>query len=380
MKVTCLQENLAKGLGIVNRAVASRTTLPITQHILLQTDGGRLKLSATNMEIALSCWIGAKVEDEGMITLPARFLTPFIDSLPNDRVELALQPRGRQVKIQCGRNQATIGGMDADDFPPIPTVEGDATVRVEPAALRKALTQVVFAAATDDNRPVLTGVHTKVEGGEMTLAAADGFRLAVHRLTLTEPSAKAFEVIVPARALSELNRLLGDQEGPVEMTLNANRSSVLLRLNNVELVAQLLNQGAFPNYSQLIPQNYGSRAVVTVSEFLRETKISSIFSREGSGIVRLQVQPGDGNGLGVGQLQVSARADEVGDNHGEIDATVEGDGVKIAFNSKYLQDVLQALDGGELTMETTGPSSQGVFKRVADPTFVHVIMPMFVQW
>src|SRR5215207_8734266 len=206
MKVTCLQENLAKGLSVVNRAVAARTTLPITQHVLLATDGGRLKLAATNMEIALSCWIGAKVEEEGTVTLPARFLTPFVDSLPNDKLALTLQPRGRQVKIQCGRNQATIGGMDADDFPPIPTVEGDATVRLDPSALRKALTQVVFAAATDDSRPVLTGVHTKVEGAEMTLAAADGFRLAVHRLPLAEASKAAFEVIIPARAFGELNR------------------------------------------------------------------------------------------------------------------------------------------------------------------------------
>jgi DNA polymerase-3 subunit beta len=378
MKVTCLQENLAKGLSIVNRAVASRTTLPITQHILLSTDGGRLKLSATNMEIALSCWIGAKVEEEGMVTLPARFLTPFIESLPNDKVQMALQPRGRQVKIQCGRNQATIGGMDADDFPPIPTVEGDATIRLEPAALRKALTQVVFAAATDDSRPVLTGVHTKVDGNEITLAAADGFRLAVHRLALAEPSKSAFEVIVPARALSELNRLLSDQEGAVEMTLNANRSSVLFRLNSVEMVAQLLNQGAFPNYSQLIPQSYATRAVVTVSEFLRETRISSIFSREGSGIVRLQVTPGEGPA--VGQLHISARADEVGDNEGEIDASVDGDASKIAFNSKYLQDVLSVLDSGQVALETTSPSSPGVLRPVGSDSYVHVVMPMFVQW
>ena len=379
MKVTCLQENLAKGLGIVNRAVATRTTLPITQHILLQTDGGRLKLSATNMEIALSCWIGAKVEEEGTVTLPARFLTPFVDSLPNDKLAMTLQPRGRQVKIQCGRNQATIGGMDADDFPPIPTVEGDATIRLEPSALRKALSQVVFAAATDDSRPVLTGIHTKVDGNEVTFAAADGFRLAVHRLPLAEPTRTTFEVIVPARALSELNRLLGDQDGPVEMTLNANRSSVLFRLNTVEMVAQLLNQGQFPNYSQLIPQSYATRAVVSVSEFLRETRISSIFSREGSGIVRLQVQPGDGNGLGVGQLQVSARADEVGDNEGEIDATVDGEAAKIAFNSKYLQDVLSVLDSGQVALETASPSSPGVLRPVGSDNYVHVVMPMFVQ-
>jgi DNA polymerase-3 subunit beta len=378
MKVTCLQENLAKGLSIVNRAVATRTTLPITQHILLATDGGRLKLSATNLDIAMSCWIGAKVEDEGTVTLPARFLTPFVESLPNDRLELALAPRGRQVKITCGRNQATIGGMDADDFPPIPTVEGADTIRLEPAALRKALTQVVFAAATDDSRPVLTGVHTKVTENEVTLAAADGFRLAVHTLPLAESSASSFEVVVPARALAELNRLLSDQEGPVEMTLNANRSSVLFRLNAVEMVAQLLNQGSFPNYSQLIPQSYGTRAVVSVSEFLRETRISSIFSREGSGIVRLQVTPGEE--LSPGQLQISARADEVGDNEGEIDASVDGDASKIAFNSKYLQDVLSVLDSGQVALEMTSPSSPGVLRPVGSDNYVHVVMPMFVQW
>ena len=378
MKVTCLQENLAKGLGIVARAVASRTTLPITQHILLSTDGGRLRLSATNMEIALSCWIGAKVEQEGQITLPARFLTPFVDSLPNDKLEMTLQPRGRQVKIACGRNQATIGGMDADDFPPIPTVEGETTIRLEPAALRKALTQVVFAAASDDTRPVLTGIHTKVEGNEVTLAAADGFRLAVHKLTLAEPSKAALEVIIPARAFSELNRLLGDQDGPVELTLNANRTSVLFRLNTVEMVAQLLNQGAFPNYGQLIPNSYGTRAVVSVAEFLRETRISSIFSREGSGIVRLQVVPGEGPA--VGALQISARADEVGDNQGEIDATVDGEPAKIAFNSKYLQDVLAVLDAGQVALETTSPSSPGVIRPLGTDNYVHVVMPMFVQW
>ena len=378
MKVTCLQENLAKGLSVVARAVASRTTLPITQHILLATDGGRLRLSATNMEIALSCWIGAKVEAEGQVTLPARFLTPFVDSLPNDKLELALQPRGRQVKITCGRNQATIGGMDADDFPPIPTVEGDTTVRLEPAALRKALTQVVFAAASDDTRPVLTGVHTKVDGNEVTLAAADGFRLAVHKLTLAEPSKASLEVIIPARALSELNRLLGDQDGPVELTLNANRTSVLFRLNTVEMVAQLLNQGAFPNYGQLIPNSYGTRAVVSVSEFLREARISSIFSREGSGIVRLQVLPGEGPA--VGALQISARAAEVGDNQGEIDATVDGEPAKIAFNSKYLQDVLAVLDSGQVALETTSPSSPGVIRPLGSDNYVHVVMPMFVQW
>lgn len=377
MKVTCLQENLAKGLGMVGRAVPSRTTLPITQHILLASDGGRLKLSATNMDIAITCWIGAKVEQEGAVTLPARFLTPFVDSLPNDRVQLSLLPRGRQVKLECGRNQATIGGMDADDFPVIPIVEGDASIRLEPALLRKALSQVVFAAATTEERPVLTGVHVKVAENEVTLAAADSFRLAVHRVPLAEPSRAAFEVVIPARTLSELNRLLGDQEEPVEMTLNANRTSVLFRLNALELVGQLLNVGTYPDYNRLIPQRYSTRAVVSVAEFLRETRLSSIFSRESSGIVRIHLEPGED--LTPGRLRIAARANEIGDNEGEIDATVEGAADRIAVNSKYLQDVLAVIDSGQVALEMAGATSPGVIRPVGSDTYVHVVMPMFVQ-
>jgi DNA polymerase-3 subunit beta len=376
MKVTCLQENLAKGLSVVSRAVATRSPLQITQNVLITTDNSRLKLAATNMEIALSCWIGAKVEEEGAITVPNRFLTPFVESLPNEKMELVLSPRSRQVKIECGRSHATIGGMDADDFPTIPTVQGDTVLRIDPQALRKALTQVVFAAATDDTRPVLTGVHLLAEGDRLTLAAADGFRLAVHHLTLAEPAPERLEVIVPAKAMAELNRLLGDAEAPVEMTVNATRSSVMFRLPAIEMWAQLL-QGTFPNYSQLIPQSYQTRAVVSVAEFLRGMRIASIFSREGGGIVRLMVTPGEE--LTPGRLTIAAKADESGDNTSEIDASVDGEAAKIAFNSRFLQEVLSVLEG-QVALEVTNPGAPGVLRPVGADNYVHVVMPMFVQW
>jgi DNA polymerase-3 subunit beta len=376
MKVTCLQENLAKGLSVVSRAVANRSTLPITANVLIETDNSRLKLAATNLEIAVSCWIGAKVEEEGSITVPNRFLTPFVDSLPNDRMELALTPRSRQVKIECGRNQATIGGMDAEDFPAIPTVQGDATVRIEPHALRKALTQVVFAAATDDSRPVLTGVQVIVDGDRMTLTAADGFRLAVHHLLLQEPAVERLEMIIPAKAMTELNRLLGDAEGPLEMLVNAGRTTVLFRLGNIEMVAQLL-QGAYPDTSRLIPQSYGTRAVISVSEFLNGIRRASIFSREGSGIVRLQVTPGEE--VLPGKLAILAKAEEVGGSDSEIDASVDGEAAKIAFNSRYLQEVLSVLEG-QVALETSSPSLPGVLRPLGSDNYVHVVMPMFVQW
>ncbi|MGI8552983.1 MAG: DNA polymerase III subunit beta, partial [Dehalococcoidia bacterium] len=206
---------------------------------------------------------------------------------------------------------------------------------------------------------------------------ADGFRLAVHSIALSQPVSERVEVIVPARALGEINRLLGDEEEPVQMMLNAARSQVLFKLKNTELVAQLI-QGSFPNYSQLIPQNYASRALVEVNEFLRETRIASIFARDGSGIVRLQVQSGEE--LTPGKVMIYARAEEIGDNQGEIDATVEGEAAKIAFNGKYLQDVLSVLDADRVALETSSPSSPGVIRPVGCSDYVHVVMPMFVQW
>jgi DNA polymerase-3 subunit beta len=377
MKITCLQEHLAKGLGIVGRAVATRTTLPITQNVLLASDEGRLKLAATNLEIALSCWIGGQIDDEGSITVPSRLLTDFVNSLPSDKIEMSLASRSRQLKLSCARNQATIGGMDADDFPPIPSVQDGGSVQLDPGALHAAITQVAFAAASDDSRPVLTGVHALMDGDELTLAAADGFRLSVHHLKLAKAVGERVEVIVPARALLELNRLLPEESDPVEMTLNATRTQALFRLKNVELVAQLI-QGTFPNYSQLIPDSSTSKAVVDAGEFLRETRIASIFARDGSGIVRLQTAPGEDTK--PGSMVISARAEEIGDNQGEIDAAVDGEPSKIAFNGRYLQDVLQVLEGGRVSLETSGPSQQGVLRPVGDDTFVHVIMPMFVQW
>ncbi len=376
MKVTCLQENLARGLGIVGRAVALRSTLPITSNVLISTEHGRIKLAATNLDIALSCWIGGQIEEEGAITVPSRLLTDFVNSLPAEKISMTLSPRSKQVKLVCARNEATIGGMDADDFPPIPAVEGD-TLEIDAKMLREAITQVVFCAATDDSRPILTGVDIVVEGDTLTLAAADGFRLAVRTLKLKKKVAERQEVIVPSKALSELNRLLQDQEDPIQVTFNPNKTQVLFKLKDVELVAQLI-QGTFPDYSRLIPKEWGSRAVVEVRDFLQETKIASIFARDGSGIVRITFQNGEDGS--PGQMTVAARAEEIGDNTGALDAAVEGEPAKIAFNGKYLQEVLQVLDGGRLSLETTSPKQPGVIRPIDNDNYVHVVMPMFVEW
>ncbi|MCY4367203.1 MAG: DNA polymerase III subunit beta [Chloroflexi bacterium] len=379
MKLSCLQENLSRGLSIVGRAVASRATLPITQNVLLETDRSMLKLSATNLEIAMTTWIGAMIEEEGSITLPARLLTEFVNSLPSDRIDLELEAGSGVMQLVCGRAEAQIHGASADDFPPIPQVEEGVSASIGSQDLKTAISRVVFAAATEESRPVLTGVEAKLSGDRFTLAAADGFRLAVQHGTLAAPVAEEIGVIVPARTLNELSRLLGEQDDPVEIMMVPARGQVLFKVAGVEVVSQLL-QGTFPNYDQLIPQNYDTRSVFDLQKLLRATRTAAIFARDGSNIIRLQMTPPEEEGV-AGKAVVSARSEEVGQNQGEVDTeAIEGGESRIAFNSKYLQDVLTVLDRGQVALETTTSSSPGVFKPIGSEDYVHVVMPMFVQW
>ena len=400
MRLSCLQENLSRGLAIVGRAVATRTTLPITQNVLLATEQGMLKLSATNLEIAITTWIGAMVEEEGSITVPARLLTEFVASLPSERIDMAMTPQTKAVQLTCARAEARINGTDAEEFPPIPVVEEGLAAKIESQALKTAINQVVFAAATEESRPVLTGVKLELEGQQFTMAAADGFRLAVHRGQLVEPAEEPISIIIPGRTLNELNRFLGDQDSPVEIMMTPAKGQVMFHLKSIEMVSQLI-QGTFPSYSQLIPESYQTRTVFDLQELLRAARSSAIFARDGSGIIRLQMLPGQEDSpdssteAHAGKVVISAKAEEIGDNLDEVDTVIEGEESKIAFNSKYLLDVLSVMEKGEIALETTTSSSPGVFRpirgekkwrervveeRKPDEAYVHVVMPMFVQW
>ena len=383
MKISCLQENLSRGLGVVGRAVASRATLPVTQNVLLAADQGMLRLSATNLEIAMTTWIGAMVEEEGSVTVPARLLADFVNSLGNDRIDIEMEPGSRVLQIKSGRSQASINGTDPSEFPPIPTVEDAVVAKAEPATLRAAIGRVAFAAATEESRPVLTGVELKLSEGRFTMAAADGFRLAVHHGDLSQSTPEEISVIIPARTMNELNRLLGDHSDPVDIMLTPQKGQVMFRLqggDTVELVSQLL-QGTFPNYDQLIPQSYTTRAILDSQAALRAARTAAIFARDGSNIIRMHVIPNQEEEAAGGRMLISARSEEIGDDQDEVDvAELEGEEGKIAFNSRYLLDVLSVMDRGQVAIETTTSSSPGVFKPTDSDDYVHVVMPMFVQW
>lgn len=375
MRVSCLQENLAKGLSVVGRAVATRSTLPVLANVMLSTDNGRLKLSATDLEIGINCWIGAKVEEDGATTVPARSFIDLVNSLPPERIDMELIVRTQTLNLKCARYEANLKGIDAQEFPLIPALEeGEGQITLEAAAFKRMIEQVVLAAATDESRPILTGVLAKFEGNKLTLAAADGFRLSVRTAELPTEIEPA-SVIIPARALAELARISTDEED-ITLAITPTRKQVLFHAPNVDLVSQLI-EGNFPDYQQIIPKTYTTRTVVNTNSLLRACKTASIFARDAANIARFQIAPG--GELAPGHITIAATSAELGDNVGEIDASIEGDEIEIAFNVKYLIDVLSVMDSAQVVLETTTSSSPGVIKPVGDVDFVHVIMPMHVR-
>jgi DNA polymerase-3 subunit beta len=368
VKLSVMQENLARGLSVVSRAVSSRSTLPVLANVLLKTEDAGLKLTATNLEIGITYWVPGKIESDGATTVPARLLTDLVNSLPSgDRVDLDLQP-GDTLHLKSGRFETNIKGIDADEFPAIQAAGERPTTRIAQNVLRRALAEVTFAAASDEARPILTGVLARFEGDQLTLAAADNYRIAVRTIPVLD-AVPDTSVVIPARALNELARVLADVDDPVEVVLAGGRNQVLFHLEGVDLVSRLID-GQFPNYQQVLPQTHSTRAVLDREELLRAVRPAALIAHESANIVKLQV-----GGDGEAGITVSANA-EVGDHVGAVEATVEGDGTTIAFNARYLADVLTNVDVDQFALELNGPLSPGVFKPIGDDHYIHVVMPV----
>jgi DNA polymerase-3 subunit beta len=377
MKLSCLQENLKKGLATASHAVAGKSTLPVLSNVLLATDRGQLKLAATNLELGITCWLGAKVEEEGAVTVPAKLLSDVVGGLPNDKVTLSLDPRNVTVNVTCARFANNIKGIEADEFPVIPSItDRDPTATLSPDVLRETIDQVAFAAASDDSRPVLAGVLIRLRENEAIFAATDGFRLAKRTIALPEPVAAPQEFIVPARALIELSRILGDTEGNVELTVTPSGGQVLFHTQTTDLVSRLID-GKFPDFERIIPSSYTTRSVFDTQELQKAVKLAALFATASQNIVKLTFEPG--GEIGPGKLVISANAAEVGDNTGEVDGMIHGEGGSIALNARYLADTLSAVKTAQVAIETQTPRSPGVFKPVGTEGYVHIVMPMTVR-
>ena len=373
MKVSVLQENLAHGLSIVTRAVSTRSTLPVLSNVLVATDEGRLRLSATNLELGITCWIGAKIEEDGSTTVPARTFTDLISTLPNEPVEMNLNVRTQTLNVHCGASNTDIKCIDAQEFPPMPIPDLADGLQINVSDLKEMIQQVVFAASSDEARPVLTGVLLTATGNTLALQAADGFRLSMRTAELSSSVQRQIRAIIPARALSELARVSSDGDQTVTMALPVSRGQVIFHSKDVELASQLI-EGSYPDLEQVIPHSNQTRTILSTTAFLKACKQAEIFARESSHIARIQINPG--GELQPGTVEISGHSEETGFNQTVIDASIEGKPLLIAFNVRYLREVLDVIKTPNVILETNVDTTPGVLRPVGQDNFVHVIMPM----
>ena len=366
MKLSCLQQKLNKGLSLAGRLVGTKTTLPVLNNVLLKAQKGKLIITSTDLETAITAKIGAKVEKEGQITVPARVLSDFVAANKDKKINLTLKENILTLKSK--HSQAHVRGIGAGEFPLIPKVKGKTTFNLESGELLEGSNKVGIASATDDARPNLCGVYFKIKGKELNLVATDSYRLAEKKIILKQKeSSNEKDFIMPLKAVHETLRILGSTE-PARVKIKVNENQVALVLPGAELTSRLV-EGEFPSYEQIIPQRFETKTSLNSNEFGDLVKIASVFAREAANNVELNFEK-------KGEVAVNAASDQVGDNRSKLKSEVEGKSNKIAFNAKYVSDVLGVLGDQEIDLEMTGSLNPGVVRPKNDKNYLYVIMPL----
>ncbi len=377
MKVNVKQQQLTHCVSMVSRAVSPRSTLPVLSNILVKTDNGRLRLSATNLELGITCWIGARVEGEGAITVPSRIFTDLVSNLPSEQVVLTLDNSTQTLNVKCGSSDSNIKGIDAEEFPPIPEPNLDEGIPLNITNFKEMVQQVAFAASTDEARPVLTGVLLKMEGDRITMAATDGFRISIREDVIPHAVSKPVEAIIPGRALIELARIIGSGDEPLIMTFPPDRGQVIFHVDSIELASQLI-EGSFPDYRAIVPQNFKTHTLLSTSSLLKACKQAEIIAREGTNVARLNIIP-DTDESSPGTMEISAHSEQTGSSEVMVDASVDGVPLLVAFNVRFLREVLEVVKADNVWLETNAANTPGLIRPQGDDHFKHIIMPMHIS-
>lgn len=364
MELTVTQENFARALSAVGRVASNKTGLPILSNILLRTDGNRLLVAATNLEVATTQYIGAKIAKPGAITIPARLISEFVGSLPKDSIDLKVV--NSNIHITSGKFHSVINGVIADEFPELPTINEESSISysINTDDFKQAVTQTIATASSDSTRPVLTGVYWHSHEGFLYLAATDGYRLSERRLVETSSEVSA---IIPMQTLQEVLRTIVDDADTVEILFD--ETQVRFRINEAEIISRLVD-GNFPDYRQLIPAQSDINATVNKQEFVRVTKIAGLFARESGGSITLTVDEE------TKLVSLHSIASEYGENTSELTTEATGSG-QVTLNSRYLSEALSVVDGDTLEFSFSGKLSPCILKSVKkDTNYYHVIMPL----
>lgn len=363
MELVVTQEKLNKALSAVSRVASIKTQLPILSNILLRTDGNRLLIAATNLEIAITQYIGAKVIKPGSITIPARLISEFVSNLPKESIELKVV--NDNLNIKCGSYNSIINGFIADDFPELPTIDEKSSIQYNIIIddFKQAVSQTIITASNDSTRPVLTGVYWHSHQGKLYLAATDGYRLSERFLVDTKSEVSA---IIPTQTMQEVLRNIGDEAAEMEILFD--NTQVRFRIDEAEIISRLID-GNFPDYRQLVPTSSEVSVIINKSDFVRITKIAGLFARESGGSVTITADKENNT------LIIHSVASQLGENTSEISAKVTNDG-QITLNSRYLSEALSVIDGDEIEFSFNGKISPCLLRSIGNTNYFHIIMPL----
>jgi len=374
-KVTVQKNTFSESLAIVGRAVGSHSHLPILSNILLSKDEDQLRLSATDLTVGVTVWMDANLDGDLGLTLPAKILTDVINSLTDPEVVFSVNGKP-EASLKCGTYKGIVKGIDASEFPTIPEYPITNGISMDASMFKEMIQKVAFAASMDDTRPVLTGVLMSMDGKTVSMVGTDGFRLAICKAILPDLFAKK-QLIIPASALKEVMRILNaTKTARITLVLPTNGSQVVFRCENVQIVSQLID-GKFPDYQAILPKGYKTRTVIATADLLKACKQASIIAREGSNVVRFHLQPGPNQ---TGKVRLLAESDETGASEIELDATIEGQELEIAFNVKFMQDALEVISTKSVVIETNAHNTPATIRPAGkQDAYWCVLMPMHLD-
>lgn len=364
MKISCTQENLSKAVGVVGRVVGTRSTLPILSHIFISTENGRLKVVGTDLEIGIVANIGAKIEEEGAVTIPARLLADFVVNNKDETINIEVSDN--KISLSSDHFKAHLSSLSPEDFPLIPEIKDSQNIKVSAKEIKELITKTVFASAIDETRPVLTGVLIKTEEKTLILAATDSYRLAEGKIDLGENPQKQISAIVPSRTMQELARLIGPTEKTVEIAISENQIS--FTLSSLKIVSRILD-GPFPDYTQIIPKNISSHVEIGLEKLVNALKLSLSFAREVSNNIKVKIEPQQ-------DIQIIATSPQIGDSISTLEADTKGDKLEIAFNARFLLDIISVLDSEKIVIEFSGKTSPAIIRPKNDQKYIALIMPL----
>ena len=365
MKVICARKDLYEGVQTAGKAVSPRSSLPILGHLLITAEEGKLRIAAFDLELGMECVVEAKVQEAGSMTVPSRVLTEVLAALPETDVQMSVD-ESNTVSLTCGASDYSILGLPPEEFPMLPEVQGEVRLSIERGVLRDAIRKTLLAVSTDESRPILTGMLLQVNEDGITFVSTDTHRLCVQHCQLVE-SEGTVNAVIPGRAMQELFKVVPDGDGTVEASISATQIKFIV---DDTIVVSRLIEGQFPNYQKVIPAEHDKKLIIPTDQLLQSVKRAEIVARENSNRTVVRTENG--------KMVVTAESGSIGRAHEEVEIVKEGDDVKMAFNARYLIDILNVVETEAVEMELTGNVSPALIKPQGQEDYLYVLMPMQV--